>query len=228
MTAQSITPDPQNPDSYKGVAIDEPSDHVYDGAEHKWAPEVTDKDGNKLVEDRDYTVTYDTDDFVNVKVVNVTIAGMGSYMGTCVKAYEITKAPLTVNAGSASKVYDGEALTAGATIEGLVGGESATAQTQGSQTEVGSSANTVSRITWDTAKEGNYYIAAPERRHADRRRRRRQMAVGSLPDVTYNGESPSEAGREGRRVLAEGVDYELTYSEHDRCGHCDRDCDRQG
>lgn len=41
VTAQSIAPDPQNPDSYKGVAIDEPSDHVYDGAEHKWAPEVT-------------------------------------------------------------------------------------------------------------------------------------------------------------------------------------------
>ena len=77
MTAQSIAPDPQNPDSYKGVAIDEPSDHVYDGTEHKWAPEVTDKDGNKLVEGCDYTVTYDTDDFVNVKVVNVTIAGMG-------------------------------------------------------------------------------------------------------------------------------------------------------
>ena len=36
-------------------------------------------------------MTYDTDDFVNVKVVNVTIAGMGSYTGTCVKAYEITK-----------------------------------------------------------------------------------------------------------------------------------------
>lgn len=67
VTAQSIAPDPQNPDSYKGVAIDEPSDHVYDGTEHKWAPEVTDKDGNKLVEGRDYTVAYDTDDFVNVK-----------------------------------------------------------------------------------------------------------------------------------------------------------------
>ena len=215
VTAQSITPDPQNPDSYKGVAIDEPSDHVYDGAEHKWAPEVTDKDGNKLVKDRDYTVTYDTDDFVNVKVVNVTIAGMGSYTGTCVKAYEITKAPLTVNAGSASKVYDGEALTAGATIEGLVGGENATAQTQGSQTEVGSSANTVSRITWDTAKEGNYYIAAQnDGTLTVTPKGVAQMAVGSLPDVTYNGESQQQKPvvKDGEKVLAEGVDYELTYS----------------
>ena len=215
VTAQSITPDPQNPDSYKGVAIDEPSDHVYDGTEHKWAPEVTDKDGNKLVEGRDYTVTYDTDDFVNVKVVNVTIAGMGSYMGTCVKAYEITKAPLTVNAGSASKVYDGEALTAGATIEGLVGGENATAQTQGSQTEVGSSANTVSGITWDTAKEGNYYIAAQnDGTLTITPKGIAQMTVGSLPDVTYNGESQQQKPvvKDGDKVLVEGVDYELTYS----------------
>ena len=215
VTAQSIAPDPQNPDSYKGVAIDEPSDHAYDGAEHKWAPEVTDKDGNKLVEGSDYTVTYDTDDFVNVKVVNVTIAGMGSYMGTCVKAYEITKAPLTVNAGSASKVYDGEALTAGATIEGLVGGENATAQTQGSQTEVGSSANTVSRITWDTAKEGNYYIAAQnDGTLTVTPKGVAQMAVGSLPDVTYNGESQQQKPvvKDGDKALAEGVDYELTYS----------------
>lgn len=217
VTAQSITPDPQNPDSYKGVAIDEPNDHVYDGTEHKWAPEVTDKDGNKLVEGRDYTVTYDTDDFVNVKVVNVTIAGTGSYKGTCVKAYEITKAPLTVNAGSASKVYDGEALTAGATIEGLVGGENATAQTQGSQTEVGSSANTVSGITWDTAKEGNYYIAAQnDGTLTVTPKGIAQMTVGSLPDVTYNGQSQQQKPvvKDGEKELAEGVDYELAYSEN--------------
>ena len=217
VTAQSITPDPQNPDSYKGVAIDEPSDHVYDGAEHKWAPEVTDKDGNKLVEDRDYTVTYDTDDFVNVKVVNVTIAGMGSYMGTCVKAYEITKAPLTVNAGSASKVYDGEALTAGATIEGLVSGENATAQTQGSQTEVGSSANTVSGITWETAKEGNYSIVAQnDGTLTVTPKGIAQMTVDSLSDVTYNGKAQLQKPvvKDGEKVLAEDVDYELTYSEN--------------
>lgn len=217
VTAQSITPDPQNPDSYKGVAIDEPSDHVYDGTEHKWAPEVTDKDGNKLVEGRDYTVTYDTDDFVNVKIVNVTITGKGNYTGTCVKAYEITKAPLTVNAGSASKVYDGEALTAGATIEGLVGGENATAQTQGSQTEVGSSANTVSGITWDTAKEGNYHIAAQnDGTLTVTPKSVAQMTVGSLPDVTYNGQSQQQKPvvKDGEKELTEGVDYELAYSEN--------------
>ena len=218
VTAQSIAPDSQNPDSYKGVAIDEPNDHVYDGTEHKWAPVVTDKDGNKLVEGVDYTVAYDTDDFANVKVVNVTITGKGNYTGTCVKAYEITKAPLTVNAESASKVYDGEALTAGATIEGLVDGETATAQTEGSQTEVGTSDNTVTGgITWDTAKEGNYYIAAQnDGTLTITPKGIAQMTVGSLPDVTYNGESQQQKPvvKDGEKVLAEGVDYELTYSEN--------------
>ena len=52
VTPQSITPDPdpENPDSYKGITINDPSDHIYDGEAHKWAPEVKDKDGNVLKE----------------------------------------------------------------------------------------------------------------------------------------------------------------------------------
>ncbi|WP_417753219.1 hypothetical protein, partial [Senegalimassilia anaerobia] len=40
------------------------------------------------------------------------------------------------------------------------------------------------------------------------------MAVGSLPDVTYNGESQQQKPvvKDGEKVLAEGVDYELTHS----------------
>ncbi len=40
------------------------------------------------------------------------------------------------------------------------------------------------------------------------------MAVGSLPDVTYNGESQQQKPvvKDGDKALAEGVDYELTYS----------------
>ena len=127
-----------------------------------------------------------------------------------------------MNAGSASKVYDGEALTAGATIEGLVGGETATAQAHGSQTEVGSSANTVSDITldditWDTAKKGNYYIAAQnDGTLTVTPKGIAQMTVSSLPDVIYNGESQQQKPvvKDGEKVLAEGVDYELTYSEN--------------
>ena len=40
VTAQNITPpeNPDDPNGYLGVQVDSPTDHVYDGAEHKWAP----------------------------------------------------------------------------------------------------------------------------------------------------------------------------------------------
>jgi uncharacterized repeat protein (TIGR02543 family) len=65
---------------------------------------------------------------------------------------------VTVKTGSASKAYDGTALTEGtAEIEGLVGTESVTLTATGSQTEVGSSDNTYS-ITWDNATATNYTV----------------------------------------------------------------------
>ena len=70
----------------------------------------------------------------------------------------IAPAPLTVATGSATKVYDGKALTnSEASITGLVNGETATVEATGSRTEVGSSANTCS-IKWGTAKAGNYAV----------------------------------------------------------------------
>ena len=222
VSAQSIVPDPENPDTFKGVTVDDPADSVYDSQLHKWLPVVTDAEGNALVEGEDYTVSYDKDDFTNVTGdITVTITGMGNYTGTVTKTYKITKAPLTVAALSASKVYDGSALTAGGTIDGLVADETAQAVTSGSQTEVGSSANAVDSIAWGTAQQSNYYIAsqadgtltvtpkgiAPEPGNG--------MTVGTLPDVVYNGSEQAQKPvvKDGDTELAEGVDYDLTYSE---------------
>ena len=78
----------------------------------------------------------------------------------------ITPASLHVTTPSASKAYDGTALTgdpARATYEGLAAGETLGFELTGSQTEVGSSDDTY-RIEWAgegnpyTAKEGNYTI----------------------------------------------------------------------
>ena len=222
VSAQSIVPDPENPDTFKGVTVDDPADSVYDSQQHKWYPAVTGAMGNALVEGEDYTVSYDKDDFTNVTGdITVTITGMGNYTGTVTKTYKITKAPLAVAALSASKVYDGSALTAGGTIDGLVADETAQAVTSGSQTEVGSSANVVDSIAWGTALESNYYIAsqtdgtltvtpkgiAPEPGNG--------MTVGELPDVVYNGSEQAQkpSVMDGETELVEGVDYDLTYSE---------------
>ena len=70
----------------------------------------------------------------------------------------ITPATLTVTTHGASKPYDGAALTASGEISGFVNGETASFAAIGSQTLVGTSANSYA-ITWDgTAKESNYSV----------------------------------------------------------------------
>ena len=70
----------------------------------------------------------------------------------------ILPATLTVTTHGASKPYDGTALTASGEISGFVHGETASFATTGSQTLVGTSANSYA-ITWDgTAKESNYNV----------------------------------------------------------------------
>lgn len=77
-------------------------------------------------------------------------------------SFAVDPAALTVTTPSASKEYDGTPLTAadGATIEGLVAGETATLKVTGSQTVVGRSPNTY-QIAWDgTARESNYEVVS--------------------------------------------------------------------
>ena len=165
IVAQSINPgpNPENPDpSYDGIQIDSPSDVEYDGQAHKWSPTVTDKNGNALTEGTDYEVSYDKDDFTDVKTITVTITGKGNYTGTVTRVYNILAAPLIIRTEKAEKTYDGKPLTnENMTIEGLKNGEVVAHKTTGTQTEVGNSDNTY-KLDWEsketTAKESNYII----------------------------------------------------------------------
>ena len=163
VTEQTIDPgkDPDNPNpNYSGVTINNPSNSVYDGKEHKWSPAVTDKEGNALVEGTDYEVAYSTFDFRNVTgTITVTITGIGNYTGTVTRTYEITPKAYTVTTESAKKVYDGTALTAGGKIEGIVSGETVEFTTTGSRTDEGTSKNTYS-LKWNgSAIQTNYKLA---------------------------------------------------------------------
>ncbi len=158
ITGQSIVPDPDKPETYKGITISDPTDVTYDGKEHKWAPEVKDKEGKALTKNTDYAVSYDKDDFTNVGTIKVTITGIGNYTGKVEKSYKILPATLTVTTNSAEKTHDGNRLTADGTIKGFVNGETATFMITGSQTDVGSSTNTY-KIEWNgTAKQSNYTV----------------------------------------------------------------------
>ena len=161
VTEQTIDPgkDPDKPNpNYSGVTINNPSNSVYDGKEHKWSPAVADKEGNALVEGTDYTVEYSTSDFRNVGIIEVIITGIGNYTGTVTRTYEITPKAYTVTTESAKKVYDGTALTAGGKIEGIVSGETVEFTTTGSRTDEGTSKNTYS-LKWNgSAIETNYKL----------------------------------------------------------------------
>ena len=232
VTQQSI--DPEDPDNnYNGVTINKPSNKVYDGKEHKWSPAVADKEGNALVEGKDYEVAYSTEDFTNVTgTITVTITGIGNYTGKVTRTYEITPKAYTVTTDSAKKVYDRTALTAGGKIEGIVDGENVEFKVTGSQTNKGTSKNTYS-LKWNgSAIETNYKLEKES--IGDLTVTEQTIDPGKDPDkpnpnysgVTinkpsnkvYDGKehkwSPAVADKEGN-ALAEGTDYEVAYSTED-------------
>ena len=62
-----------------------------------------DRNNHKLVTGTDYTVSY-SQDVRNVGVVTVTITGIGNYMGTVERAYNITPAPAVIRVNDSSRL----------------------------------------------------------------------------------------------------------------------------
>ena len=136
-----------------------PTEYTYDGTEKK--PTVTVKDGNvELVNGTDYTVTYKNN--INAGTATATIKAKEDhyntttnlyYIGEISKTFTIKPRPTTCTASSDSKIYDGTALTkSDGTCTNLVANHTATVTYKGSQTNVGESDNTVSKVV---IKNGN-------------------------------------------------------------------------
>ena len=227
---QSIVPDPDHPETYKEVKIDRPKDVTYEGKKHKWTPTVTDKDGNSLVVDQDYKVTYSTTDFTNVTgEIKVTITGIGNYTGSLTRKYRILRREYKVVTDSKSKVYDGDALTAGGKVEGIVEGETYGFTVTGTQTEVGSSANTYDLKWTGSAKSSNYrhgkdsigtltvkaQSIVPDPEHPETYL---GIEIDSPSDITYDGKehkwSPVVSSK-AKTALVAGKDYAVEYSTTD-------------
>ncbi|WP_462245997.1 FILTED domain-containing surface protein, partial [Faecalitalea cylindroides] len=172
--AQSIDPeDPHDPDPedptqpvYIGVDTNSPSNVVYDGAAHQWLPTVTAEDDTELIFGTDYNVTYSTTDFTNVTgEIVVTITGAGNYAGEITRTYQITPRPVTLTSGSASKNYDGTALTNSEvtiTSGSLVNASDVTYAAVGSITNVGSSLNRISVSYASEQMARNYVVTLVE------------------------------------------------------------------
>ncbi len=230
ITPKSIVPDgPNIPDDKKnGITITNPVDSIYDGKPHINALTVGDtKTKADLEENKDYTLTY-SDDVINVGTVTVTVKGIGNYTGEFTKTYKITPKEYTVTTKSASKIYDGTALTAGGKVEGIVSGEEVIITTTGSQTEEGTSKNTY-ELVWKSAKATNYTLAKesigtltvkkqsidpgtdPEKPNPDYT----GAKVNSPKDEVYDGKEhkwiPTVTDKADKKLEA-GTDYTVEYS----------------
>lgn len=119
LTVTSASIDPDDP-SYTGIQINNPYDVQYNGQEQKWVPSVFDRNNHKLVAGADYTVSY-SQDVRNVGVVTVTITGVGNYVGTVERAYNITPAPAVIRVNDSSKAYGETDPAFTGAVEGLFG-----------------------------------------------------------------------------------------------------------
>ena len=223
---KSITPDgPDTPKEEKtGITVTDPENSIYDGNEHINGLTVTDSKLNTtLVENTDYSLTY-SGDLINVGTVTITIKGIGNYTGEFTKTYQILPREYTVTTNTDSKVYDGNPLTAGGTVNNLVDDETVNLTMTGSQTDVGTSDNTYELDWTGSAKESNYKhgkdsigtltVTAKSINPDDEKT---GITVTDPKDSKYDGEEhknkPKVEDTKTKATLKEGRDYELSYSE---------------
>ena len=227
-TVGTLTVTDQSIEDSKKITVGTLGNVVYNGKNQKQEPAVTTKDGKTtLVKETDYTLSY-SKDTKNVGEVTVTVTGKGNYSGTVQRKYQITKAPLTVETQSDSKVYDGKPLTAPGTVKGFVEGENAELQVTGTQTAVGSSKNTYKIVWTETTKADNYQVSEtvgtltvtaqsidpgtdPEKPNPDYT----GAKVNSPSDKVYDGNEhkwiPTVTDKADKKLEA-GTDYTVEYS----------------
>ena len=227
----TLTVTDQSIEDSKKITVGTLGNVVYNGKNQKQEPAVTTKDGKTtLVKGTDYTLSY-SKDTKNVGEVTVTVTGKGNYSGTVQIKYQITKAPLTVETQSDSKVYDGKPLTAPGTVKGFVEGENAELQVTGTQTAVGSSKNTYKIVWTETTKADNYQVSEtvgtltvtdqsidpgtdPEKPNPDYT----GAKVNSPSDEVYDGKEhkwiPTVTDKADKKLKA-GTDYTVEYSKTD-------------
>ena len=224
----TINPKSIVPTDDNGITVEKPADTTYNGSEQRNKPVVKDsKTKATLVEGTDYTLAYT--DATNAGTVTVTITGIGNYNGTVDTSYEIKPKEYTVTTNTASKVYDGTALTASGKVEGIVSGETYNFTITGTQTDVGSSDNTYT-FEWNgTAKKSNYKLAkesigkltvnkqsiVPDPEHPETYL---GIEIDSPSDITYDGKehkwSPVVSSK-AKTALVAGKDYAVEYSTTD-------------
>ena len=137
----------------------------------------------------------------------------------------ITKRAVNLKSDSASKVFDGTALTRPEVAgwkqlgdEGFVDGQVSAVRATGSATHVsdGKVANAIAYTEGEGFNTDNYAISKDEGALSVTAKQiaAADMTVQAPADVVYSGKAQQQKPvvKDGDKVLVEGVDYELTYS----------------
>ena len=124
---------------------------TYNGSQQTATVSISDAGGN--LTSNDYTISGNTG--TNAKDYTITITGRNNYTDTKTITWTIKKRPVTITADSASKTYDGTALTKNSVTASAASGDTGmisshhvhTWTVSGSQTTADSSYNTVTAAT---------------------------------------------------------------------------------
>ena len=232
--SKSIVPDDKNtPEEKKtGIKVTAPKDTTYSGNEQKREPVIEDtKTGKKLDKD-DYSLSYSTD-VTNAGTVTITVTGKGNYTGKFEVTYKILPRKVTLKSETASKPYDGTALTKPAVTvsgDGFVKGEVSDIKATGSVTTV-SEGEVTNKITFTKEtdyKDGNYTIFKEEGKLSITAQSIDPGTDPEKPNPDYTGakvNSPSDEVYDGNehkwiptvtdkadKKLEAGKDYTVEYS----------------
>lgn len=136
---------------------------TYDGKAHEPAVSVT-VDG-KVIPSEDYDISYENNVNAGTCTATITPKDTTKYRNKGTGTCTVSPRPVTLTSGSASKTYDGKALTSSAvtaTGSGFVVGEASNWHAIGAITNVGSVKNAITFTTGLNYKAGNYIITKNE------------------------------------------------------------------
>jgi surface protein len=218
-----------NPDNYNLMKIEgslsvtpasfsvaQMADVLYDGTAHADEPVATGANGLTLAKGTDYTLSLEGDT-TNANTVTYTLEGTGNYAGTATTSFAIKPRTVILTSDSATKVYDGTALTApGVKVEGdgFVPGE-ATAEANASLVEAGNKTNEITIVKGtDAYNENNYVIVKNEGVLRVNEPSNAVFMIWEPHDVMYDGTDQKQEIKVtdwNGNPLTEGIDYNVTY-----------------
>jgi len=180
-------------------------DLVYNGSEKTPLVYVGD-----LMEGMDYTVQYDRNK--NAGEADVTITGQGNYIGTIVKHFSISRAPLDdlkVRLDEYDAVYDGSEKKPEVAIEGLKSGTDYTVA-YADNVNAGREAKAI------VTGQGNYIGEVTKYFEITAASLNNDMFTLAEGPFVYNGSQQKPNVEAGN--LMEGEDFDVVYSENEKAG----------